>query len=239
MAPDADTASDLMRAGAGALAVNSPRGAARAAELVDFVGTRADRVVDLGCGRGTLLLDLVARHTGATATGVDAAPGPIADATARALALGVAEQAMFLVGDAAGWTGEVDAALCIGSSHALGGSDAVPAHLARLVCAGSTAAVIGELVWAAEPPETLLERFGPLPTGLAPLVHGARRAGWTVDAAELSTPDEWDAFESGWVAGVRAVGTPHAARFADERWSAYQANRGVVGFGWLCLHRRA
>ena len=238
MAPEADSASHLMRAGAAALAFNSPLGAARAARLADFVGTRADRVVDLGCGRGALLLELVARHTGATATGVDAAPGPVADATARAVALGLAARATFVVGDAAGWTGEVDAALCIGSSQALGGPDAVPAHLARLVGVGAGTGVIGELVWAAEPREALVERFGPLPAGLAPLVHEARRAGWTVDDAELSTPDEWDAFESGWVAGVRAVGTPHAARFADERWSAYQSYRGVVGFGWLCLHRR-
>jgi hypothetical protein len=79
--------------------------------------------------------------------------------------------------------------------------------------------------------------FGDVPNGIDDLVVLARRHGWQVENAEVSTLEEWDHFEGEWCRGVRSVGTAQALRFADERTDEYQRYRGVLGFGWLHLRR--
>lgn len=80
--------------------------------------------------------------------------------------------------------------------------------------------------------------MGRLPQGSAGLASMVEARRWTVLDAALSTRNEWDAFEGGWVAAVRSVGTPAAHGFADERAREYHDRyRGVLGFCWLVLSR--
>jgi SAM-dependent methyltransferase len=57
------------------------------------------RVLDVGCGPGTITVDLAARVAPGAVVGIEPTPGPLADARAHAAAVG-AENATFAVGDA-------------------------------------------------------------------------------------------------------------------------------------------
>ena len=227
----------FMRAGADALDFNAPMSAHRAHAIIDAtVAPGARSVVDLGCGRGTLLRMLSSRHPTVRAVGVDSEPGVIAAASALAASEGLSDRLSYELGDAADWRGDVDAAICIGASHAFGEPSSMFSHLASLVPSGS--AIVGDGIWEASPDPWCIETFGELPSGLGTLVDRAVDAGWVVDDADVSTLAEWDGFETGWTTGVRAVGTPEALAFAEQRTADYDRYRGVLGFGWLYLCQR-
>ena len=64
----------------------------------------------------------------------------------------------------------------------------------------------------------------------------AEAAGFRIERAETSTPEEWDAFEAGWRAGLEASADPEAVAFAAERRREYEDGyRDAIGFAWLVL----
>ena len=225
-----------MAAGAGAIRFNSPLSDDRAESLVASLAERDVRsVVDLGCGRGALALLTGERLPNATIEGVDSDSVAITHAQELADTAGLGDRVRFTAADAATWSGTVDAALCIGASHIFGDAAAMFARLAERVPNG--VAIVGDGVWQGSPDPWCLETFGDMPDGVDGLAAMAATAGWTVDSSDLSTLDEWDAFELGWVDGVRAVGSPTADGFATKRAAEYQNYRSVLGFAWLRLSR--
>ena len=155
----------------------------------------------------------------------------IAEDQSRAQSL--QDRVTFEVGDAATWPGMAAAAMCVGVSHAFGGPDPMLERLRVVVPKGTV--VIGDAVWQSPPQSWCFETFGELPLGPESLAAQARQTGWKVVETDLSTLAEWDQFESGWVDGVRALGTREALNFADMRERDYQKYRGVLGFCWLVL----
>lgn len=237
MKPPGDERPTLFDAGAAALRFNAPLGDGRAVELIKALRRRSARsVVDLGCGRGELARLIANEWERATVVGVDVDEKAIDGARRQAAVAGLDDRVRFAVEDAAAWSGPVDAAICIGASHAFGGPAELFARLANVVPGGM--ALVGDGVWETEPDGWCLDTFGELPQGPDGLASMAEAAGWTVLDAALSTRDEWDAFEGAWIAGVRSVGTPAAHAFADERTRQYYDRyRGVLGFCWLVLSR--
>ncbi len=231
-----DTSKVLFEAGAGALRFNAPLSPERADALIgQLANTRPRRVVDLGCGRGGLVRLVAAALQKTVVIGVDTDEVAI-EAARRSVTADVGDRVEFEVGDAASWMGAVDAALCIGASHAFGGPAAMLGRLVELMPSGT--AIVGDGVWEAEPNRWCLEAFGDLPTGSDGLAETAEAAGWTVVQSDLSTLAEWDAFEGGWVEGVRSVGSAEALAFAAEREDQYRQHyRGVLGFAWFVLRR--
>lgn len=225
---------DLFRAGAAALEYNAPLSPQRADAIVEFVASCSpSTVVDLGCGDGALLLKIIADSDGVRGVGVDTASDSISAARDAANAAGLAERIEFIEGDATTWSRPADVAVCIGASHAWDSPSEMFAAIAEL---GAGAAVIGDGIWQAEPDSWCIDTFGDQPT-VKGLEDMATAAGWRVEASTTSTPEEWDHFENTWVDGVRAVATPEAIEFADERAAEYQIYRGVLGFSWLHLRR--
>ena len=226
----------LRRAGSNAVTFNAPMSTERAIGIADRIGESGARtVVDLGCGRGALLELIVERWQSITALGVDNDADVVVPARRAAGTKALSDRLSYDVADAATWQGEVEAIVCIGADYAFGGSASMMGTLLKIETANS--AVVGAGVWEAAPDRWCLDTFGQLATGLSALAEEAERAGWQVGQGELSTIDEWDEFESRWIGGVRAVGTPEADAFAEVREKEYSRYRGVLGFGWLELHR--
>ncbi|TDV52291.1 SAM-dependent methyltransferase [Actinophytocola oryzae] len=221
---------------------NTPLSETHADELLDHLDLAgATSVVDLGCGWGELLLR-VATRTGAKVTGVDIEPAGLDRGRRAALDRGL--DVTFVEQQAADWRGTADRALCVGSSHTLGGGHAMPARLATVVPHGRV--LVGDGCWERPPTEAAHEIFGDDVLPLADLVAAFGEEGWQV--MHLSTADqrEWDDFESRHRAGSREwlLANPSDPKAAvvratqDAREREYlTAYRGVLGFAYLVLAR--
>lgn len=230
----ADQTHDLRAAGASAVEVNAPMGRRRMDHLADLVADVSPvQVVDLGCGAGAFVRQVALAVPEARCTGVDLDPVVIDRARRLTSRAGLEGRVGFIVADAAEWGTTVDGVLCVGASHAWGGSAPMLQAL-RSVTAPGGIAVVGDGFWAQEPDQWCRETFGSLPS-LDGLVAMAGEAGWRVAETDRSTLAEWDHFETTWTGGVTAMGTPEAIAFAEGRAAGYARYRGVLGFAWLVL----
>ncbi|BCL14064.1 SAM-dependent methyltransferase [Micromonospora sagamiensis] len=230
---------------------NAPLSEDHADLLLDRLGVPAGaRVLDLGCGWGELLLRAVA--TGGTAgalrttgVGVDTNDADLARGRALAVERSLDAQVTFVEQEAAAWREPADRVLCIGASHAFGGTVAALDALTELVPSGGRL-LFGDGYWERPPTAEAVEIFGEGILPLADLVEQARASGWRV--LHLSTADqrEWDDFEARWRAGRQEWLLENAA---DPRASEVRAEldaqlrqyvgvyRGVLGFAYLVLGR--
>jgi SAM-dependent methyltransferase len=225
-----------------ALRWNTPLSEDHAAELLDHLDLAdAKNIVDLGCGWGELLLRAAARTT-ATAVGVDTDPTGLDRGRRAALAREL--DVTFVEQPAADWQGTADRALCIGSSHTLGGSRAMLARLAEIVPRGRV--LVGDGCWETTPTAQAQAVLGDGILPLADLVAACRETGWHVLRLTTADQREWDDFESRHRAGSREwllanPTDPRAAQVQQEhdgREHEYlTAYRGVLGFAYLVLAR--
>ena len=240
MSPDADT---LRRAGSRAVRFNAPMGVERADRIAEFLADSRS-VVDLGCGRGEMLLHCLGESPATRGHGVDSDPDMIALARTAAASSALDDRVTFdvvdavhqvttLAGDTASGAG-ADSVIGVGVTHVFG---SVPDMLSAIATTGAARAVVGAGIWESHPSDELREMFGHQPRGIIGMGMRATSAGWTVLDASRSTPEEWNGFEETWTAGVRAVGTDEASAYADQREALSARYRGVLGFGWLWLRR--
>lgn len=232
---DDDTMGRLMDAGASALDFNSPLGVVRVEAMVARLGMTSGTVVDLGCGRAALLARFLDAFPDRAAIGVDN-DQPVIE---RLRTDPTKPAGLTLVsGDAATWeppAGDVGAVLVVGVSHAFGGPASMLERMRDVF--PRTVVVVGDSVWQSEPDAWCKETFGELPRGVEGLAAIARGAGWVVSNPDMSSPEEWDEFEGGWIQGVRDVGSSEALVFADARAAERERYQGVLGFAWLELTR--
>jgi SAM-dependent methyltransferase len=209
---------------------------------------RGSRVLDLGCGSGAWLVELLAGRPDLTAIGVDTHLHP--DRVARANARGVADRLTWHEGDAAAWwDGGHGAVLCVGASHAFGGPaemlDAVATHVAP-----GGRALVGDGFWEGQPSVSAQEALGAGPDDfptLTELVDLAEGGGWAVTYAHVSSAGEWDDYEWSWTGSLtewalRPDTDPgdraHALDAAEQHRRAWlEGYRGELGFVTLVLAR--
>ncbi|PKS05638.1 hypothetical protein jhhlp_008157 [Lomentospora prolificans] len=235
----------LKRARYARLMWNAPLSKQHASELLDRLNlSSATAIVDLGCGWGEVLLQAVSSQSerSLAATGVDTDPIVLARARHNALDRGL--DVTFVEQSAKLWHATADRAICIGSSHTLGGTRAMLEQLAVIVPEGRV--LIGETCWERTPTEAAAVIFGDETMRLADLVAMCRETGWKVLHVSTADQREWDDFESGHRAGPREwllenSGDPRAAevqaeqdRREDEYLTVY---RGVLSFAYLVLAR--
>lgn len=156
------------------------------------------RVLDIGCGKGDLLVRLARR--GATGLGIDVNGAFLADARRLAADAGVAGRLRFELADGNGLEtdGAFDLVACVGATHAIGGPDDAPARLAALAAPGG-AVLIGEGFWAAEPTPDQLATFGMEPgemEGLEVTLERMRAPGLALVATRVAGAEGWDAYEA-------------------------------------------
>ena len=208
------------------------------------------RVVDLGCGAGAWLFELLEGRPDLTAIGVDTALHP--DRDMRAGERGVADRLTWVEADAATWFPEdrapLDSVLCIGASHAFGGLPGTLEALRRHLRPGGRA-LLGETIWERQPSAAAQEALdaGPedFPT-LAQLAPLFAQHGFEVGYAHVSTAEEWDDYEWSWTGSLVAWAERDASSGADReqaldvarthRRQWIEGYRGELGFVTAVLH---
>ena len=208
-------------------------------------------VADLGCGWGELLMRAVARAgSGAVGTGVDLdEPPPVLPRAPRVLPRAREEAARrhldvrFIQADASAWPGTADRVLCLGASHAFGGTAPALRALARNVPAGGRL-LFGDGFWAQPPSPEAVEMFGAETTSLPDLMEACRAEGWRVIHLSAASQLEWDDFESTFRAGRQEwlLANPDHPRateirdWIDAREREYlTVYRAILGFAYLVL----
>jgi len=223
---------------------NTPLSEDHAAILLDRLGvTGGDEVLDLGCGWGELLLRAVANSPAARGTGVDSDPWAIQRGRDTAAKIGLSRLVTFIAGDCSIWDEPANRVLCIGASHAWGGTAQSLNALRGLVRPGGRV-LFGDGCWEHPPTRDAAALFGDEVLPLGDLVRAVTEAGWRV--IHLSTADqrEWDDFEATWRAGRQEwlLSNPNDSRADQVRHKVdcqlrqyVDCYRGVLGFVYLVL----
>jgi SAM-dependent methyltransferase len=238
----------------------SPLSDERASGLVTWLAdglSDGGNVLDVGCGWGELLLRVAEAAPTCHAIGVDLDESSLAEATRRAQARGLSSRVTFLAGD-----GEhvgpaaVDALIAIGATQVWGPpveanqpldyASAFDAIRGRVRDGGRV--VYADGIWSRPPTPAATAPLSGRDDEFVPLDNLralAEDAGFSVDAADEATLDEWDVFESGFTARCDTwlAAHPHdhpdadevRQRGADQRASYRHGYRGVLGMGYLRL----
>lgn len=194
-------------------------------------------VVDLGCGSGEWLLELLTQHAGLSGVGVDVALPP--DVDARAQCRGLSARTAWVQADASSWgEGLFDVVLCIGASHAFGGLTDTLAGVRRSLRPGGQV-LFGDGFWEAPPSPAAQEalRAGPGDfRDLASLVRTAQENGFEPGYGHVSTLEEWDDYEWSWT-GSLIDWALHEAPSARDREQVLGVARDHR-HGWLSGYRK-
>ena len=208
------------------------------------------RVLDVGCGRAAMLLDIVAER-GVRGTGVDVDAEALRAASAAAQARRCADRLTVVEARALDFVPEApyDLTLCIAASHALGGPGPALEHLARWTRPGGHA-LWGEGFWRRDPDPAYLAAIGASQDELS-THHGnaalAREQGWSVAWSSVTSDACWDRYEGLYRLGMARFlaehpDDPEASAFRErgERWydSYLQWGRDTMGFALYLLERR-
>lgn len=212
--------------------------------------SQSGRVADLGCGAGAWLLELLEARPDVSAVGVDTALHP--DREQRARERGVADRVTWEETDAATWApadgSALDAILCIGASHALGGLDRALDALREQVRPGGCV-LFGDMIWERHPSPAAQAALdaGPedLPS-LGRLVSTLEQHGFELGYAHVSSPQEWDEYEWSWTGSLITWALREAPTEADREQALEAARahrrawlegyRGELGFVTAVLH---
>ena len=211
-----------------------------------------DRALDVGCGRGELLLRL-AEVTGAHGFGLDSSEAQIARARHEAASRVPASEMLFETRDAGTLVapaGSFALAACVGSSHALGGLLPTLERLSELVRPGGHV-VVGEGYWIRPPLPAELEALGAsedelpdLPT-LLDAGDGHRLRPVYLASA---TDEDWRRYEWAYVLNLESYAAANPdepgielvserAAFARSRRVLAAQHGEALGFALVCWQR--
>jgi SAM-dependent methyltransferase len=239
----------------GSLNFNSPLSATRAAGLVRPLGavlhaSESDppRVLDVGCGWGQLLLDILSVTDHAEGMGVDTFEPDIERARTSADRRGLGDRTEFEARKARTDEVRADVVLNIGAFQAFGSITEALGVLRELVRPGGRV-LFGCEYWEHVPSAAELTAMWEDTTAqdaplLADLVDHALAAGFRLDDLQTVTAREWEEFECGhmrdrelWLAAHPSHPEAQAVRaqLDSQRSIWLRGYRGVMGFAYVTL----
>lgn len=223
---------------------NAPLAEAHAGLLLDRLELpERGTVLDLGCGWGELMLRALEQAPAATGIGVDNYLPDLERARRAAIDRALGARATFVEASAVEWAGRADRVICIGASHAWGGTSAALVALKENV-EPEGRVLFGDGFWKQAPSERAVEIFGAHVLELGDLVRQAHSAGWEVTHLSEADQLEWDDFESTWRLGrhqwlARHPDSAEASGLREKlRGSLLEyldVYRTVLGFCYLVL----
>ena len=228
--------------------IAAPVARERVRDLLSWLSPPAGgRAVDLGCGEGEWLQELLLAQPELTGVGIDhMLPTTAAERTAQR---GLDNRVRWIETDAATWNdGLFDVVLCVGATHAFDGLENTLTALRRHLRPGGQE-LVGDMIWESSPSEAALTALGVSADAfpdLAGLVETIREHGFEPSYGYNSTLAEWDDYQFSWTGSV-VDWALREARTTEDREQALAAarehrrdwlggSRGHLGFATLVLH---
>lgn len=228
--------------------IAAPVASERLRDLVGWLSApTGGRAVDLGCGEGEWLQELLLAQPGLTGVGIDhMLPGSAAE---RAAQRGLGDRVRWIETDAASWSdGRFDVVLCVGASHAFGRLGDMLAAVRRHLRPGGQA-LVGDTIWEGTPSAaalTALDASADDFPDLAGLVQATREHGFEPSYGHTSTLAEWDEYEFSWTGSLVdwALRQAPTTEDRDQALTAAREHRDAwlggwrreLGFATLVLH---
>ena len=228
--------------------IAAPVAPERLRDLLSWLSPAAGgRAVDLGCGEGEWLQELLLAQPGLTGVGIDnLLPAVTAHRTARR---GLADRVRWIETDAATWRdGLFDVVLCVGASHAFGALEDMLTAVRQHLRPGGQA-LIGDTIWEGTPSAAALAALEASPEDfpdLAGLIRVVREHGFEPSYGHTSTLAEWDDYEFSWTGSLVDWALREASSTADRDQALTVARdhrdawlggwRRQLGFATLVLH---
>jgi len=192
----------------------SPERLASIVERLDLAP--GSRVIELGPGKGEVLVRILARWPGVSAEGFDRSPWFLAEARVAAEADGVLDRLSLIETDAPGplvADRVFDLAIAVGATGVVGGDQATTIGVLAGAVRRGGLVLFGDGAWIREPSASGLAGFGMTrdelvdgPDGLAAL---GIEAGLEPLAIDVASDDEWDAYESAFAGAVERWASRH------------------------------
>jgi len=213
----------------GDLPYHDPLDVATAETMLDNVPLQAaDRVLDVGCGRGELLVRIAERF-GASGLGIDLSDELVATARRQAESRAPRVALTFEACDASELVAIDEGyafAACIGATHALDGFERTLLRLTDLVRPGGWLA-IGEGYWRQPPSAELLEVLGATADELTDYRQtsaAGERLGLELAWVTHATAQQWESYEQTYAANADR----YAAAHPDEQGIELVRERGAM-----------
>ena len=221
--------------------IQNPLSPDKLRRVIDYLGMAdGERVIDVGCGKGSLLLAMAQTHR-IEAVGLES--NPVFAATARNTIEfdGLAGKAQIVEGPALDFDvapGSFDVAACIGATFALGGLEPSLDWLARAVRPGGRVAV-GEPFALGDWTPDIRRRWPEYDRTVPDIAQALHRRDLDLTGIVATSIDDWDHYESQhWRAAARWLRAnpddPDAAwlaqKIATDRSDYLTQERH--GFGW-------